>query len=111
MPQARRQPRESASVVAKERATFKSLVAKNPNYFGNLEKSKFKPVKKIVADTAFEQATCVGFNPQTNFLEATIAVKRPTGYAGDLCHAGSTEYVRFYLDYGNGWEDQGLSGV
>jgi hypothetical protein len=111
MPQARRQPRESAAAVAKERATFKSLVAKNPNYFGNLEKSKFKPVKKIVTDTFFEQATCVGFNPQTNFLEATIAVKRPTGYAGDLCHAGSTEYVRFYLDYGNGWEDQGLTGV
>jgi len=110
MAEPKRPTRESA-VVLKERASFTALLAKNPNYFGNLEKTAWKPVKKVVGDTAFEQATCIGFNPQSNFLEATIAVKRPTGYAGDLCHAGSTEYVRFFLDYGSGWEDAGLAGV
>jgi hypothetical protein len=110
MAQTRKPPRES-TVVLKERATFKALLAKNPNYFGNLEQVAWKPVKKIVADTGHEQLTCVGLNPRTSFLEATIAVKRPTGYAGDLCHAGSTEYVRFFLDYGSGWEDAGLTGV
>src|SRR5581483_7034950 len=111
MPQARRPPSEVPAAVLKERGAFTSLLAKNPNHFGNLEASTFKPVKQVVGDTFFEQATCVGFNPQTNDLEATIAVKRATGYGGDLCSAGSTEYVRFYLDYGSGWEDQGLTGV
>jgi hypothetical protein len=110
MPEAKSPVRESTAVL-KERASFTTLLAKNPNYFGNLEKAPWKPVKKVVGDTAFEQATCVGYNPASNFLEATIAVKRPTGYAGDLCQAGSTEYVRFFLDYGSGWEDAGLASV
>ena len=101
----------ATTAVQKERVEFKTLLAKNPNYFGNLEQTKWKPVKKIVSNTTYEQATCVGYNPQSNFLEATIAIKRPTGYGGDLCHAGTTEYVRFFLDYGSGWEDAGLAGV
>jgi hypothetical protein len=32
--------------VEKERAQFKRLLASNPNYFGNLADSIFKPVKK-----------------------------------------------------------------
>jgi hypothetical protein len=94
-----------------ERSDFKRLLAENPNYFGNLEKSAFKPVKKLAANTQYEELTCVGFNPQTNYLEATIAVKLPYGYGGDLCMAGTTEYVRFFLDYGSGWQDAGLVGV
>ena len=94
-----------------ERSNFKRLLAENPNYFGNLEKSAFKPVKKIAANTQYEELTCVGFNPQTNYLEATIAVKLPYGYGGNLCMAGTIEYVRFFLDYGSGWQDAGLGGV
>jgi len=101
----------SAKEERAERQRFKSLLATNLNYFGNLANSKLKAVKKIVADTTFEQLTCVGFNPETNFLEATIAVKLPTGYGGDLCSSGSTEFVRFFVDYGSGWEDAGVTAV
>jgi len=94
-----------------ERTRFKSFLATNLNYFDNLTGAGTKPVTKIVNDTTYEQLTCVGFNPDTDFLEATIAVKRPTGYNGDLCGAGSTEFVRFFIDYGTGWEDAGLTGV
>src|SRR5262245_1871048 len=94
-----------------ERVRFKSHLAKNLNYFGNVPNSQLKSVNKIVADTTFEQLTCVGFNPETNFLEATIAVKLPTGYLGDLCSNGSTEFVRFFVDYGSGWVDAGVTGV
>jgi hypothetical protein len=95
----------------KERAEFKQLLLKNPNYFGNLKDSSFKAAKDIVAQTQYEELTCVGFNPAKNLLEATIAVKLPFGYGGNLCMAGTTEYVRFFLDYGSGWEDAGLVGV
>ncbi len=93
----------------KERVDFKSLLATNPNYFGNLEKSAFKPVKAMVGDTTYEEITCLGFNPALNLLEATVQVKRPNGYNGTLCTPGSTEFVRFFVDYGTGWVDVGLA--
>ena len=102
---------QESTEVRVERKRFKSLLTTNLNYFGNLPKSPVKPVKKIVADTSYEQLTCVGFNPETNFLEAIIAVKRPTGYGGDLCGGGSTEFIRFFIDYGAGWVDAGVTAV
>jgi hypothetical protein len=94
--------------VEKERIEFKKLMLQNPNYFGNLPKSPFKTVKKIVGNTTYEELTCVGFNPNLNMLEATVQVKLPHGYGGNLCQSGTTEYVRFFIDYGDGWENAGL---
>lgn len=96
-------------VPPKERLEFKKLLATNPNYFGNLETSPFKPVNKIIGNTTYEEVTCVGFNPALNLLEATIQIKRPGGYNGTLCTPGSTEYIRFFVDYGAGWIDAGLA--
>ncbi|MBX9917987.1 MAG: hypothetical protein K2Y07_12255, partial [Nitrosomonas sp.] len=66
------------------RKSFKAMLATNLNYFGNLSQSNFKAENKKISDISYEQLTCVGFNPETNFLEATIAIKRPFGYGGDL---------------------------
>ena len=96
--------------VERERAQFRRLLVSNPNYFGNLKGSELSPVKKIAGDTTYEELSCVGLNPDTDRLEATVHVKRSTGYGGsDLCAPGSTEYVRFFLDYGSGWEDAGVA--
>jgi len=57
----------------------------------------------------WEEITCVGYNPQTATLEAVVAIKQPFGYSGGLCTAGSKEYVRFFVDYGSGWEDLGFT--
>ena len=94
----------------RHRKELNKLLAVNPNYFGNLEDSPFTQELEIIKDTAFEQVTCVGFNPDTDVLEATVQVKLPTGYGGDLCSPGSTEWVRFYISYDEGatWEDVGL---
>lgn len=97
--------------IEKERSEFRRLLLQNANYFGNLEKSDLKAVKKIVANTGYEQLNCVGYNPDKQFLEATISIKQPFGYGGDLCHAGTTEYVRFFIDYGSGWVDAGVAGA
>lgn len=97
--------------VEKERLKFNKLLAVNPNYFGNLAESQYKPVKKIIGNTKYEELTCIGFNPNLNQLEATVPVKLPTGYSSGLCHAGSMEYVRFFIDYGGGWEDAGMVAV
>jgi hypothetical protein len=52
--------------------------------------------------TYWEEVICVGFNPQLVQLEAVVSIKRTTGYNGGLCSNGSTEYVRFFIDWGNG---------
>jgi hypothetical protein len=91
-----------------ERRQFKSLVLDNPNYFGNMPDSSYPLVKEIVANTTYEEITCVGFNPNLDMLEATVHVKLPYGYGGGLCSDGTTEYVRFFIDYGDGWGDAGL---
>src|SRR5438034_4680264 len=98
-------PQDSAtSTVENERAQFTSLLAQNPNYFGTLTESQFEAVAQIAGNTKYEELTCVGFNPDLNRLEATLQIKQSFGYRGNLCTAGSTEYVRFFINYGGGWE-------
>lgn len=63
----------------------------------------------LTGNTFWEEITCVGYNPTTTTLEAVVAVKQSTGYSGGLCTAGSKEYVRFFVDYGTGFEDAGFT--
>ena len=94
-----------------ERERFLPLLLANPNYFGNLENSKLQPVKKIAANSSYEELKCVGFNPQLNRLEGVVWVKQNTGYNGGICTNGSVEYVSFYLSYDNGatWLSEGTT--
>ena len=96
-------------VVQQERTHFQFMLAKNPNYFGNIPGSTLQPNFKLVTDTGYEQLTCVGYNPDTTDMEATFAIKRSVGYSGNLCSSGSFEHVRFYMDFhdGAGFIDQG----
>jgi hypothetical protein len=61
-------------------------------------------VEQTTADVAFEQLDCLGLEGGSGFerLVATFRVKQQSGYSGDLCTAGSFEYVAFWAD----WEDQ-----
>lgn len=95
----------------RERTQFRSLLLKNPNYFGTFPESTFTAEIELSGNTFYEELTCVGFSPAFDLLEATVQIKRTTGYGGDLCAAGSYEYVRFYIDYetGAGWQDVGLA--
>lgn len=61
--------------------------------------------------THWEQLGCVGYIPDSSLLEATITIKQASGYSGSLCTTGSTEYVRFFVDWGSGWENAGVSTV
>jgi hypothetical protein len=94
-----------------ERQKFRALILANPNYFGNLKVSPFKPVLHIQSNTTFEELGCVGYQPQFNRLEAVVYIKQPTGYGGNVCSNGTPEYVRFYMSFDNGvtWQDLGLT--
>jgi hypothetical protein len=94
----------------KERQQFRALILSNPNYFGNIKQSPFKAQLNIVGDTTYEEIGSVGFQPQFNQLEATVYINQPSGYGGDVCSAGTPEFIRFYTSFDNGgtWQDQGL---
>ncbi len=68
-------------------------------------------MKKIAANSSYEELKCVGFNPQLNRLEGVVWVKQNTGYNGGICTNGSVEYVSFYLSYDNGatWLSEGTT--
>lgn len=96
------------------RRSHKARLITNPNYFGNLTKLDIpdlpKAVLSITENTSFEELTCIGHNPATDIMVAIVEVKKGTGYLGDSCQPGSHEYVRFYLDYGDGtWVDHGVA--
>ena len=59
--------------------------------------SPLPPQLAIKLNTAYEEIGCVGYEPQLERLEATINIKRQSGYGGDICSAGTPEFVRFYL--------------
>ena len=106
---ASRKAAESPSRIPKERAKFKQLLSANPNYFGNAPETGLPPVQEISGNTNYEELSCVGYSLDLRQLEATVEVKLPFGYSGLLCSPGSTEYVRFYVDYGAGWQDVGVA--
>lgn len=62
-------------------------------------------------NTTYEEVKCVGLDRDTHRLYATILVKKPSGYSGNLCSAGSREYVGFYMDFGSGWQHMGTTSV
>lgn len=94
------------------RSKATSLLAENANFFGTNPTSKAKAIFPVNGNTTFEEIGCVGYQPVLEELTATIKIKRATGYSGNLCSPGSKEYVRFFLDYGDGvWHDMGMTAV
>jgi hypothetical protein len=71
--------------------------------FGNFFKTK--------GDTTYEQLDCVGYNPETRMLSGVVTVKKNSGYSGDLCDPGSTEFVGFWLFYDGSWHSLGTAQV
>ena len=68
-------------------------------------------LKLLQFNTAYEECKCVALNRELNSIHASVVVKRPNGYSGDLCSAGSREYVAFYMDFGAGYQYMGTNSV
>lgn len=83
----------AAKIKAQPR--LKAEFAKDPKMAKYL-----KYVDMVIAPQSnvdYEQLTCVGFDYSLSQLKATLIVKRPCGYCGELCKAkGSYEYVAFW---------------
>lgn len=69
------------------------------------------PVQPVNGKTDYEELTCLGLHPEDDLLEATIKVKKEDGYFGNLCTAGTREYVAFYINWGSGFVHVGTDSV
>ncbi len=59
------------------------------------------PIDISKANVDYEELKCVGLDYNTESLVATVQIKKKSGYSGDLCHAGSDEYIAFWVDWDN----------
>src|ERR1035441_5563401 len=50
------------------------------------------------ANVSYEQIECLGLDNNLGRVAATFRIKQSTGYSGNLCHAGSEEFVAFCAD-------------
>ncbi|HVF03443.1 MAG TPA: hypothetical protein VNA20_01255 [Frankiaceae bacterium] len=97
--------------VERLRAQSRKLLALNPNYFGTAPDWPMKPKYEMSKVSTYEGLGCVAYNQAHDLLTATVELRRASGYNGGLCGAGSREYVRFYVDYGSGWQDAGAGST
>ncbi|MEV6956765.1 hypothetical protein [Streptomyces sp. NPDC051183] len=99
--------------VEAHRKGFRLLLAANPNYFDTFPDIGIGPVFPLKGDTTYESLSCVAYSPERDRLEATLELRRPSGYSGGLCTPGSYEYVRFFVSYDEGatFADAGLAAV
>lgn len=106
----RKQPaaRQRAPRIERERQQFKRLLFSDPKWTAAVA-SGFSAVTDETGNTKYEELGCLGYEPEKGLLEATVQVKLPYGYGGDLCGPGSTEYVRFFVDLGAGFQDVGVA--
>lgn len=58
-------------------------------------------IEQTNGDVSYEELECVGLDDNRERLVGTFRIKRPTGFSGGLCSAGSTEYVAFWVDWGD----------
>ncbi len=93
------------------RQNFLIKLASNPNYFGQVINAALPVIAAPKQNTSFEDLHCVSYHPASEELRAVIEIKKPSGYSGDSCTDGSTEYVRFFVDYLNNgsWVDEGVT--
>lgn len=101
--------------IEPSRSQFRRLIAANPNHFGTLRAASLAgtlPVnEEKQGDTFYEEIGCVSYSPDRDRLEATVVIKRSSGYSGGPCTQGSAEWVRFYVDFGGGWVDAGAGAA
>ena len=62
-------------------------------------------------NTTYEELGCIGYDPVEDAAVGVFTVKRPSGYSGGPCTAGSTEHVTFWVDWGSGWEHVGTTAT
>lgn len=77
-----------------------SILQQNQDLFKAAGLDWTKSIKNFLSlkgNVAYEEVYCVGLDYHKEALVASIKVKKPSGYSGNLCTKGSKEYVGFWI--------------
>lgn len=93
-----------------------AILQQNQNLFAGAGLDWAGSIKKFLSlkgNVAYEELYCVGLDYHKEALVASIRVKKPSGYSGDLCSKGSKEYVGFWIqtDVDCSWQYVGTAFV
>lgn len=93
-----------------------TIMLQNQNIFTAAGLDWAASLKKFLSlkgNVAYEELYCVGLDYHKEALVASIRVKKPSGYSGNLCSKGSKEYVGFWIqtDLDCTWRYVGTSFV
>jgi len=81
-------------------AANEQLNLQSQNIFAAAKLNWAESLKKFLllkGNTSYEELHCVGLDYHREALVATLRIKKPNGYSGNLCSRGSKEYVGFWL--------------
>lgn len=81
-------------------AANEQLNLQSQNIFAAAKLNWAESLKKFLSlkgNTSYEELHCVGLDYHREALVATLRVKKPNGYSGNLCSRGSKEYVGFWM--------------
>lgn len=93
-----------------------AIMLQNQNIFLGAGLDWAGSLKKFLSlkgNVSYEELYCVGLDYHQEALVASIRVKKPSGYSGNLCSKGSKEYVGFWIqtDVDCTWRYVGTSFV
>lgn len=81
-------------------AASEQLSLQSQHIFAAAKLNWAESLKKFLSlkgNTSYEELHCVGLDYHREALVATLKVKKPNGYSGNLCSRGSKEYVGFWI--------------
>jgi len=61
-----------------------------------------RPPRGLCCVTHWEELLCAAINTKLDRLMAVISIRQPDGYSSVVNNHHSTEYVRFFIDWGRG---------
>lgn len=93
----------------RERLALLRLFSAHPHCLGLTASSAGRSAGASIGPAAYESIEQIGYDAARSVLEATVRLARPLPELGDPCGRDALEYVRFFVDQGQGWENAGLA--
>lgn len=95
-------------------ALSSQLIVKKAAIWKTFDLDLMKALQDLLAmngNVGYEELVCLGLDYNREWLTATVHVKKPYGYLGNLCQKGSQEYVAFWADWDSACEWRYLDTV
>jgi hypothetical protein len=80
----------------------RSLLLEQVQKGGTLQGAALRNTRKFSCVTHWEELRCVAINTKSEHLMAVVSIRQPEGYSSVVNNHNSSEYIRFFIDWGRG---------